>query len=152
MGAEPYRMESPAGSHRTILVIDDDAGIRQLVKLILEHDGFEVLVAEDGLRGLSMAQRHEPDAIVLDLMMPVADGYTVLASLQEDGRTRTIPVVVLSAVTMSGARYRALRAGATAFLTKPFDPTALSTAIDAAVSSARDAGHFPTGTAGFANS
>ena len=118
-----------------VLVIDDDAEIRRLVQLVLKHEGYEVIVAEDGLRGVSMAQRHHPDVIVLDLMMPVTDGYTVLARLREDEGTRAIPVVVLTAVTLSGARYRAINAGARAFLTKPFDPSDLCEAIDTALAS-----------------
>jgi CheY-like chemotaxis protein len=80
-----------------VLVIDDEPDVRWLLRLSLERVGHEVLLAEDGLRGVAMAQRQRPDVIVLDLMMPVMDGYGVLEALAKDGRTSALPVLVLTA-------------------------------------------------------
>ena len=72
-----------------VLVIDDERDVRWLLRMSLERVGHEVILAEDGLRGVAMAQRQRPDVIVLDLMMPVMDGYGVLDALAKDGRRRS---------------------------------------------------------------
>ena len=113
-----------------VLVIDDDEELRFLYRRVLEWGGHEVILGEDGLRGLAVAQRQRPDAIVLDLMMPVMDGFHVLDLLTTDDRTRHIPVIVLSAVSLSDARARCERSGAVRFMSKPFEPAALMGAID----------------------
>jgi CheY-like chemotaxis protein len=105
-----------------VLVIDDEPDVRWLLRLSLERIGHEVLLAEDGLRGVAMAQRQHPDAIVLDLMMPVMDGYGVLDALAKDGRTATVPVLVLTAKAIPAEEERVTEAGARRFVTKPFDP------------------------------
>ncbi|HEX6130892.1 MAG TPA: response regulator [Actinomycetota bacterium] len=116
-----------------VLVIDDDQDIGWLVRRMVEARGHDVVVREDGLRGLAAAQRQRPDVIVLDLMMPVMDGHGVLDELRDDDRTRAIPVVVLTAVALTEAREHAERAGAARFITKPFEPDDLLDAIDALV-------------------
>jgi len=109
-----------------VLVIDDEPDVRWLLRLSLERVGHEVLLAEDGLRGVAMAQRQRPDAIVLDLMMPVMDGYGVLDALAKDGRTSSLPVLVLTAKAIPEEEDRVTKAGARRFLTKPFDPNDLA--------------------------
>jgi CheY-like chemotaxis protein len=94
-----------------VLVIDDEPDVRWLIRMSLERAGHEVLDAEDGLRGIALAMKQRPEIIVLDLMMPVMDGYGVLEELAKDPRTAAIPVVVLSAQR---------------FLEKPFDPDELA--------------------------
>ena len=105
-----------------VLVIDDEPDVRWLIRVSLERAGHEVLVAEDGLRGVAIAMKQHPEAIVLDLMMPVMDGYGVLAELAKDPRTADVPVLVLSARAIPDEAGRATRAGARRFLEKPFDP------------------------------
>ena len=85
-----------------------------------------MLVAEDGLRGVAVAMKQRPEAIVLDLMMPVMDGYGVLAELAKDPRTTAVPVLVLSARAIPEEAERATKAGARRFLEKPFDPDDLA--------------------------
>jgi CheY-like chemotaxis protein len=109
-----------------VLVIDDEPDVRWLIRMSLERAGHEVIVAEDGLRGVALAQRQRPAIIVLDLMMPVMDGYSVLAELAKDARTANVPVVVLSARALPDEEGRATEAGARRFLEKPFDPDALT--------------------------
>ena len=113
-----------------VLVIDDEPDVRWLLRLSLEREGHEVLLAEDGLRGVAMAQRQKPDVIVLDLMMPVMDGYGVLGSLADDPRTAKVPVLVLTAKAVPGEEDTILGLGARRFLTKPFDPDDLATELD----------------------
>jgi CheY-like chemotaxis protein len=114
-----------------VLVIDDEPDVRWLLRLSLERVGHEVLLAEDGLRGVAMAQKQHPDAIVLDLMMPVMDGYGVLHALEKDARTSRVPVVVLTAKAIPEEEDRATSAGAVRFLTKPFDPNDLARELQA---------------------
>jgi len=116
-----------------VLVIDDDPDLGRVVRRVLELEGYEVVLSDDGLRGLAAAQRQRPDAIVLDLMMPVMDGYQVLAELRGDPRTRDVPVVVLSAAALEETRERVEAAGAAAFLTKPFEPDHLSRALSSLI-------------------
>jgi CheY-like chemotaxis protein len=128
----PSRAE--AGVSR-ILVIDDDQDLGRVIRRVLELEGYEVVLSDDGLRGLAAAQRQRPDAIVLDLMMPVMDGYQVLAELRDDERTKDVPVVVLTAVALDETRERVEAAGAATFLTKPFEPKNLSRALASLVGS-----------------
>ncbi len=114
-----------------VLVIDDEPDVRWLLRLSLERVGHEVLLAEDGLRGVAMAQRQRPDAIVLDLMMPVMDGYGVLDALAKDPRTSHVPVMVLTAKAIPDESEKAAEAGARRFLTKPFDPDDLAAELEA---------------------
>ena len=109
-----------------VLVIDDEPDVRWLIRMSLERAGHEVLDAEDGLRGIALAMKQRPEIIVLDLMMPVMDGYGVLAELAKDPRTAAIPVVVLSAKAIPDEAGRAAAAGAQRFLEKPFDPDELA--------------------------
>jgi CheY-like chemotaxis protein len=113
-----------------VLVIDDEADVRWLIRMSLERAGHEVLVAEDGLRGVALAQKQRPEIIVLDLMMPVMDGYAVLDELAKDPRTTAVPVVVLSARAIPDEADRATEAGARRFLEKPFDPDALTAELN----------------------
>jgi len=105
-----------------VLVIEDDGSISQLLRMIFESDGHEVLVAEDGSRGLATATRRNPDVIVLDIMMPFMDGFAVLEALREDERTVSTPVLMLSANQTEAVEERCYRLGAQGFMRKPFDP------------------------------
>ena len=109
-----------------VLVIDDEPDVRWLIRMSLERAGHEVIDAEDGLRGIAVAMKQRPDIIVLDLMMPVMDGYAVLAELAKDPRTVDVPVVVLSAKAIPEEADRASAAGARRFMEKPFDPDELA--------------------------
>jgi DNA-binding response OmpR family regulator len=109
-----------------ILVIDDEPDVVLLCHVNLEHAGHQVIEAGDGRRGLDLARSELPDAIVLDLMLPALDGFGVLEELGDDATTRELPVIVLSAKTLREDRDRCLRAGAVAYLTKPFSPIELT--------------------------
>jgi CheY-like chemotaxis protein len=102
-----------------VLVVDDDAAIRMLVAEALEGEGYGVVTAINGADALMVLAAMQPDAIVLDLMMPVMDGRGFLAARRHDPRQAAIPVLILSAAHDLGAAAPAL--GARACLAKPFD-------------------------------
>jgi DNA-binding response OmpR family regulator len=112
-----------------ILVVDDEPDVLLLCRVNLQHTGYDVLEASDGEQGLALAVAELPDAIVLDLMLPLMDGYGVLSRLLDDERTRTIPVLVLTAKAQQEDRVRCWEMGASEYMTKPFSPAALSTAL-----------------------
>ena len=110
-----------------VLVIDDDPGLRELLQLCLEDEGYAVAVSINGRDGLDRLQRWRPRVILLDLMMPVMDGWTFRAEqLARDDLAR-IPVVVLSAAHQ--ARRQAEMLGAAAIIEKPFDLDSLCATV-----------------------
>jgi DNA-binding response OmpR family regulator len=112
-----------------ILVVDDEPDVLLLCRVNLQHAGHDVIEASDGEQGLALALSEQPDAIVLDLMLPLMDGYGVLDRLQADERTRTTPVLVLTAKAQREDRVRCWEQGASEYMTKPFSPAALSAAL-----------------------
>ena len=104
-----------------ILVIEDEPVIAQVIRLLLEPQGHEVLIADDGSRGFAAAQRQAIDLIILDLMMPVMDGFSVLDALGGNERTASIPVMVLSARSDDETQLRCHKFGVETFLQKPFE-------------------------------
>jgi DNA-binding response OmpR family regulator len=113
-----------------VLVIEDDASVSHLLRIVLETEGHEVIIANDGSRGLATATRRTPDAILLDVMMPHLDGFAVLEALREDDRTVSIPVIMVSAMQNESVEERCYRLGAQAFIRKPFDPGILLGTIE----------------------
>jgi CheY-like chemotaxis protein len=114
-------------SRKRILICDDEPALRELVRATLA-DGYQFAEASDGLLALELARELEPDAVVLDLMLPRLGGLEVLARLQADDRLRHVPVLVITA--WNETREDVLAAGAADFLTKPFDPDELKAAIE----------------------
>jgi len=112
-----------------ILVIDDDAAVRQLVADVLELEGFEVVTAEDGFAGLRAIDATSPDCVVLDVMMPGLDGHAVLQRIRT-GTTRHLPVVMLTAAADDNQAWRAWTEGVDYFLSKPFEPEELLRFLD----------------------
>ena len=113
-----------------VLVIDDEPDVLLLCRVNLEHAGHTVLVAESGEAGLELATTERPDLIVLDLMMPNMDGFEVLEELAGAAVTRDVPVLILTARTRMDDKVRGWRAGADAYLTKPFTPATLVTDVE----------------------
>jgi len=104
---------------RRILIADDKASSRELVRTILENLGYEVEEAGDGIRALDAVRQSPPDLVLLDLQMPGLTGHEVLARLRADERFANLPIVVLTASAMAGDRDKALAAGFTNYLAKP---------------------------------
>ena len=109
----------------TLLVIEDDPDIVELLRYNLEREGFRVLVATDGEHGLADAARHQPDLVLLDLMLPGLDGLEVCRRLRAQDGTRGIPVLVLTAKGEEADIVVGLEMGADDYLTKPFSPREL---------------------------
>ena len=105
-----------------VLVVDDDPVIQKLLKVNFEMEGYDVIVASDGLEGLQRARRDRPDVVVLDIMMPKMDGLEVVRALKADPDTASIPVLLLSAKAQSADLRAGDDAGADDYVTKPFDP------------------------------
>lgn len=105
----------------TVLVIDDQISSLEAMADALRPLGYDVVQAQDGNEGLRLAKERQPDVILLDIMMPGLDGYDVCEQLKADGETRLVPVVFLTGLDSRQARLQGLEAGATDFLSKPFD-------------------------------
>jgi len=109
-----------------VLVIDDEAPIRLLCRVNLEAEQMEVLEAADGPSGLEKARAETPDVVLLDVMMPGLDGWRVAEELLDDERTRSIPIVFLTARAELRDRARGIDLGGVDYVTKPFNPVELA--------------------------
>ncbi len=118
LGTSPqvWRLDMVDGD--TILVADDDAGILQMLALMLEDAGYNVVVASDGKEALGMVEMYRPDLVLLDFMMPNMDGCTACQRLKSDENTRKLPVVLMSADRKVAEK--AIEAKADDYLLKPF--------------------------------
>jgi two-component system response regulator AdeR len=122
---QPSQPVEPAGS---ILVVEDEADLVWVVRFNLELEGFRTYVASNGQAALDLLEEVTPDLILLDLMMPVMDGWAVLHEIRRRGM-HGVPVVVVSARTSQGDRRRAEDSAVDAFVAKPFDMDELLTTI-----------------------
>ncbi len=113
-----------------ILVVDDEPTIRALVRDVLEEEGHEVLLADDGYAGLRMIEQHRPDCVVLDVMMPGLDGHSVLQRVRASQRGSAVPVVMLTAAADDRHAWQAWTEGVDYFLPKPFEPVELLRFLD----------------------
>jgi len=104
-----------------ILLIEDDRDMRELVAGTLEHAGFDVQKAEDGIKGQALALQYTPDLVVLDLMLPRVDGLTLCQRLRRDDRTAQIPILMLTALGGTKDKVTGFNSGADDYLTKPFE-------------------------------
>lgn len=116
-----------------ILVIDDEADLRRVVGMLLTQAGYEVIDAEYGLSGYSKALSEKPDLILLDLMMPVMDGFMVLEKLKQNPSAREIPVIILTAKIDAKSERDCLRLGATDYIKKPWGPRELEDRVGMAL-------------------
>jgi DNA-binding response OmpR family regulator len=105
---------------RKILVVDDEVAIVRVLKDRLEVEGFEVLTAYDGLQGVEIAQKEQPDLIIMDITMPNMDGLTAARLLREKPETAHIPIVMLTARGQETDEQAGYQAGAVLYLMKPF--------------------------------
>lgn len=115
---------------RKVLVVDDHADIRRLVRLTLEFEDVEVQEAADGAQALALLQSWQPDAMLVDMMMPGMDGLTLCRQVREQPATRHLPVVFLTARGHAQDREAGMLAGASAYLVKPFSPLQLIQELD----------------------
>lgn len=103
----------------TVLIIDDSEAIRMLITVYLRTGGYQVLEAPNGQIGLKIVAEKKPDLIILDIAMPVMDGFSVCAQLQQNEELRSIPILMLSALTDTESKMRAFELGAVDYITKP---------------------------------
>ena len=114
------------GLTQSVLIVDDEPMARTLLRLMLVRAGFNVSEAEDGFDALEKVQASQPDIILLDVMMPGMDGFTVCEELRQRKETSKLPIIMLSAKTDLDTINKGLRVGATKYLTKPISPEDLT--------------------------
>jgi two-component system, OmpR family, alkaline phosphatase synthesis response regulator PhoP len=113
-----------------VLVVDDERSIRLLCRVNLGASGMEVLEASSGDEGLELARSEQPDLVLLDVMMPGRDGWSVARALADDPRTREIPVVFLTARADAADRRMGQQLGGVGYVVKPFDPVGIGELVE----------------------
>ena len=114
---------------KRILLVDDEASILAVARVGLKRAGWSVLTAASGKECIDKAETEQPDAIVLDVMMPEMDGLATLKQLQDNSQVKHIPVIFLTAKVQKADRRRFYASGIKGYITKPFDPTTLASQI-----------------------
>jgi two-component system, cell cycle response regulator DivK len=114
----------------TILVIEDNERNAYLVTFILENFGYQVIQARDGETGITLALQVKPDLILLDIQLPVMDGYAVARELTRNGELRVTPIVAVTSYAMHGDRERILAAGCVGYIEKPINPATFVAEIE----------------------
>jgi DNA-binding response OmpR family regulator len=109
-----------------VLVVDDEAEIRELCRVNLEFEGFDVVEAKNGSEAIELARRVRPDLVFLDLMMPGVDGWDVLHALKTDDDLASIPVILLTAKSGEEDQMRGWQEGILEYVSKPFNPLSLA--------------------------
>ena len=104
-----------------ILIVEDNEMNRDMLSRRLIRKGFEIVMAEDGRKGVEMSKSENPDLILMDLSLPIMDGWQATTSIKSDDQTKNIPIIVLTAHAMAGDREKALDAGADEYDTKPIE-------------------------------
>lgn len=112
-------------SRKRILLVEDNEFNRKIVRDLLARQPYELLEAHDGAAGVEMARRDKPDLIVMDVQLPKLSGLEATRAIRADPETATIPIVVVTSFALSGDEQKALDAGASAYLAKPYSPRQL---------------------------
>ncbi len=112
-------------NNKRVLVVEDDADVRLGYRIFLQAHAYDTVVTADGEAAMSEAARRRPDLVILDLGLPLVDGFAVLQWFHDSLDLRTIPVIVVSGRDIQTTKDRALQAGARGYLQKPWDETAL---------------------------
>ena len=123
-----------------ILVVDDEQGILDVLIDNLSEDGFDVISATNGASALVSIYRERPDLVLLDLMIPVVNGYEVLRELRNNSTTKNLPVILLTAVSPAEGAQAALKLGANDYMTKPWKRSSILKVIDNALGEATSSG------------
>jgi DNA-binding response OmpR family regulator len=126
---EPAAPTAAATAKKRILLVDDDAEIVESIRAVLEARGYSILVARDGNQGLALAERENPDLVILDMMMPKRSGFLVLEKLR---RTRVVPIRVIMITANEGSRHKAYAEmlGVDDYIRKPFAMDRLMESVD----------------------
>jgi DNA-binding response OmpR family regulator len=121
-------------SDKVILIVDDDEDFLQTLTIRMRTAGYKAVVAADGMQAVMMAQRHNPDLVVLDMRMPAGDGLSVMDKLSRSTKTMNIPVIVVTAYDDEATKQQVMGLGAVNYLRKPFEVEDLLKAIGDALS------------------
>ncbi|MFN8384263.1 MAG: response regulator [Anaerolineales bacterium] len=113
-----------------ILVVEDNMDTYELVRFILEKNGYDTFLAMNGRDGVNAATKQMPDLIIMDLAMPEMDGWTATRLIKSDARTGSIPLIALTAHALPGDRQRAMDSGCDEYITKPMDLLDLVESVD----------------------
>lgn len=113
-----------------ILIVEDNMDTYELVRFILEKNGYETFLAVNGRDGVNAATKQKPDLIIMDLSMPEMDGWTATRLIKQNSKTSYIPLIALTAHVLPGDRERAVEAGCNDYITKPMDLLDLVEAVD----------------------
>ena len=104
-----------------VVVIDDDVAINELIKVNLELSGYKVAQAYDGIKGFALAKQELPSLVVLDVMMPEVDGFTVAKRIRENDGTKNVPIIMLTALSQLNDKVNGFNIGVDDYLVKPFE-------------------------------
>lgn len=121
-----------------ILIVEDERNIAELLKVNLMADGFDVAMACDGQKGLAMAMEQRPDALILDVRLPIMNGWDVCRALRNNPETHDMAIIILTAATQKSDQEASVRAGCDLCLAKPFDPVALADVVHGIIRSRRE--------------
>jgi two-component system, cell cycle response regulator DivK len=115
---------------KRILLVEDTEDNRQIVRDLVESVGYELLEAHDGAEGFAMATEHKPDLILMDMQLPVLDGYETTRRIKANPALKHIPIIAVTSYALSGDEGRSREAGCDAYIAKPFSPRQLLTKIN----------------------
>lgn len=115
---------------RRILVVEDQEDNRRILRDLLASAGYEIVEAVTGKEGVSMAQMHRPDVIIMDIQMPEMDGYEATRQIKANSALRDIPIIAVTSYALSGDDKKAYEAGCVDYITKPFSPRQLLAKIE----------------------
>src|ERR671915_968051 len=115
---------------RRILLVEDTEDNRQIVRDLMESVGYDLIEAEDGAAGVAMAAEHRPDLILMDIQLPVMDGYEASRRIKADPALRHIPVIAVTSYALSGDEAKTRAAGCDGYVAKPFSPRQLLAKIN----------------------
>jgi two-component system cell cycle response regulator DivK len=114
---------------KRILVVEDQEDNRQIIRDLLTSVGYQLIEAADGEAGIRLAQSERPDLILMDIQLPVLDGYEATRRIKADPELRSIPIIVVTSYALSGDDVKAVKAGCDAYVAKPFSPRQLLATI-----------------------
>jgi two-component system cell cycle response regulator DivK len=110
---------------KRILVVEDQEANRRILRDLLTNVGFQLVEAEDGAEGVAAAETHRPDLILMDIQMPIVDGYEATRQIKANPTLKSIPVIVVTSYALSGDEEKARAAGCDDYITKPYSPRQL---------------------------
>jgi two-component system cell cycle response regulator DivK len=110
---------------RRILIVEDTEDNRQIMRDLLTGAGFDLIEAHDGGAGVTMANEHKPDLILMDFQLPVLDGYEATRRIKANPATRDIPIIAVTSYALSGDEAKAIEVGCSGYIAKPFSPRKL---------------------------